>query len=239
MPNKLSRPYQPLLFRILHGLTALFVIAAILTAFWTYNTYDGRWGTLLLPYFPEIEGIHGTFGLSALLLFPAFVIYAFDRGQQRLLQPNSLAKLSQIGQPIWWYTLHRLANTLAILALTFALFSGKMMDSSWLPKGELDHFWYYTHLVSWVVVVSSIALHLLMSTKVGGAPLLLSVLHWQFHKHDSPAQWKTHLLAWWRNFQLSAVANWLRPISTLKILEVLVLLTIATAWIVSLFKEMG
>jgi hypothetical protein len=215
------------------------VIAAILTAFWTYNTYDGRWGTLPLPYFPEIEGIHGTFGLYALLLFPAFVIYAFHRGSQRLLQPNSLAQLSQVGQPIWWYTLHRLVNTLTILALTFALFSGKMMDSSWLPRGELNHFWYYAHLLGWIMVVSSIALHLLMSAKVGGGPLLLSMLHWQFHSQDSPSRWKTHLLEWWRTVRLSAVANWFRSISTLKMLEALVLLTIAAAWVISLIKEIG
>lgn len=52
-----SFPYQPLLLRILHGLTGLFLTAAILTAYWTYDTYDGRWGRIPLPTFPDIEGM--------------------------------------------------------------------------------------------------------------------------------------------------------------------------------------
>jgi hypothetical protein len=65
-----------------------------------------------------------------LLIFPAFAIYAFHRGQKRLMQPDSLGKLAQVGKPIWWYTLNRVTNTLALLALTFALFSGKAMTLS-------------------------------------------------------------------------------------------------------------
>ena len=96
----------------------------MITAFWTYDTYDGRWGRIALPKFAEIEGIHGTFGLWTLLIFPFFVVYAFNRGQKRLVQSDSLNKLIQLGQPIWWYTLDRIVNTLSILALTFAVFSG-------------------------------------------------------------------------------------------------------------------
>ena len=232
---KFSQPYQPLLLRILHGLTGLFLIAAILTAFWTYDTYDGRWGKLPLPYYPEIEGLHGTFGLFTLLVFPLFVVYAFHRGQKRLLQPDSLAKLHQVGKPVWWYTLNRFSNTLIILALTFALFSGKMMDEKWLPNGELDRPWYYAHLISWVIIVVCIALHLLLNAKVGGLPLLLSMLNWRFRAKDSPALWSTHIAAWWswrRSMQLS-----LKSISLLTILEMLVLISIVGAWIIPLLKE--
>jgi hypothetical protein len=45
--------------------------------------------------------------------------------------------------------------------MTFAVFSGKMMDEKWLPKGELDRSWYYAHLVSWLIVVFCLALHLI------------------------------------------------------------------------------
>ena len=76
------------------------MIAAIITAFWTYDTYDGRWGRIPLPKFTEIEGIHGTFGLWTLLIFPLFVIYAFNRGQRRLIQLDSINKLTQFGQSI-------------------------------------------------------------------------------------------------------------------------------------------
>lgn len=231
---KSSQPYQPLLLRILHGLTGLFLIAAILTAFWTYNTFDGRWGKIPLPDYSEIEGLHGTFGLYTLLIFPFFVVYAFHRGQKRLLQSDSLAKLHQFGNPIWWYTLNRFSNTLIILALTFALFSGKMMDEKWLPNGELDRFWYYAHLVSWVIIVACIALHLLLNAKVGGMPLLLSMLNWRFRDQDSPKLWSTHIATWWswrRSTQLS-----LKSISLLTSLEIFVLLSIVAAWIISVFK---
>lgn len=233
-----SRPYQPFLFRVLHGLTGLFLVAAILTAYWTYDTYDGRWGRIPLPAYPSIEGIHGTFGLWTLLIFPVFVVYAFHRGQRRLMQPDSWSKLAQVGTPIWWYTLNRIGNTVALLALTFALFSGKMMDETWLPQGELTHFWYYAHLVSWVVMVSAIALHLLVNAKVGGTPLLLSVLTWQFREKDSPSLWLTHLSQWWAEVQQRSFINQARPTTMMPTLELTILGTIIAAWVISLIKEM-
>lgn len=232
MPAKFSQPYQPLLLRILHGLTGLSAILAIITAFWTYDTYDGRWGRIPLPKFAEIEGIHGTFGLWTLLIFPLFVVYAFNRGQKRLIQSNSFSKLTQFGKPIWWYTLHRLVNTLSILSLTFAVFSGKMMNEKWLPQGELDRTWYYAHLISWLILVICLALHLLMNIKVGGIPLILSMLNWQFRERDSPALWRN-------NFEIIIVKRWLSSFSWLKFLEFFVLITIVLAWIISLIKEIN
>jgi hypothetical protein len=231
-----SFPYQPLLLRILHGLTGLCLIAALVTAYWTYDTYDGRWGRIPLPTFPDIEGIHGTFGLWTLLIFPGFVIYAFHRGQRRLLQPDSLAKLTQIGKPIWWYTLNRLTNTIALLALTFALFSGKMMDETWLPKGNLTHSWYYAHLISWGVMLVAIALHLLINAKVGGSPLLLSMLTWRFRQQDSPKFWPNHLSQWWLDFQQGAWLTWSPSAPILVVLEITILLSIMGAWIIPLLK---
>ena len=239
MSPKFSQPYQPFLFRILHGLTGLFTIAAMITAFWTYDTYDGRWGRIPLPRYAEIEGIHGTFGLWTLLIFPFFVIYAFDRGQHRLIQSDSINKLTQFGRSIWWYTLHRLVNTLSIFALTFAVFSGKMMDEQWLPKGELDRAWYYAHLVSWLILVFCIALHLLMSVKVGGMPLVLSITNWRFRSKDSPALWYKHFNNWRSNLAIENFRQWLLSISLLKIIELFVLIAIILAWIISLIKEFG
>ncbi|MBD2775576.1 cytochrome b/b6 domain-containing protein [Iningainema tapete] len=231
-----TQPYQPLLLRILHGLNGLFLIAAILTALWTYDTYDGRWGRIPLPSVREIEGIHGTFGLYTLLIFPAFVLYSFHRGHKRLIQPDSFAKLAQVGKPIWWYTLNRFTNTFALVALTFALFSGKMMDEQWLPKGELNHGWYYAHLIAWVIMVMAIALHLLMNAKVGGAPLLLSMLNWQFRDKDSPTFWFAHFSNWWLSFRQGSKSNWFRSMSTLMVLELVILISLAAAWIVPLFN---
>lgn len=233
---KSSAPYQPLLLRLLHGLTGLFAIAAILTAYWTYDTYDGRWGKIPLPHFPAIEGIHGTFGLYTLLIFPLFVWYAFGRGKQHLVQPDSIAKLGKIGTPLWWLTLHRISNTFAIVALAFALYSGKMMSSEWLPRGELNHAWYYAHLVSWLVMLGSIALHLLMSAKVGGVPLLLSLLKWKWRDRDSPKLWPQQVKQWRRQMSWQSIAQWLRPTSGLKLLEISVIASIVAAWVISAFK---
>ncbi len=239
MSAKFSQPYQPLLLRILHGLTGLFTIAAIITAFWTYDVFDGRWGTISLPKFTEIEGIHGTFGVCTFLIFPLFAIYAFRRGQRRLIQPDSLDKLTKFGQPIWWYTLHRLVNTLSILAVTFAVSSGRMMDEKWLPQGELNHRWYYAHLVSWLVLVTCIALHLLMSIKVGGVPLILSMFNWRFRSKDSPALWRKHLSNWRSNFNVAMVKQWLSSMTLLEIIEIFVFITIVLSVVVSLIKEIG
>ena len=232
-----AAPYQPFLLRVLHGMTGLCLIAAIVTAYWTYDTYDGRWGGPSLPKFPEIESIHGTFALWTLLIFPAFVVYAFHRGQRRLVQPDTLDKLTQVGKPVWWYTLNRITNTLALLALTFALFSGKMMGSDWLPDGELDHAWYYAHLISWVVMVLAVALHLLMNVKVGGSPLLLSMLTWQFRDKDSPTHWPVQVSQWWAAVQQGSWQGWFQPMTSMIALEIAILVSMVAAWIIPLFKH--
>jgi len=40
---KSFQPYQTLVLLILHGLTGLLAIAAMISAFWTYNVYDGKY----------------------------------------------------------------------------------------------------------------------------------------------------------------------------------------------------
>lgn len=231
-----SRPYQPLLLRLLHGSTALALFAALFTAYWTYDTYDGRWGKIPLPHYPAIEGLHGTFGLWVLLIFPAFVIYAFQRGQRRLLQPDSFQKLTQGSKPIWWYTLNRGGNTLALVALAFALFSGKMMDETWLPRGELNHGWYSAHLISWGVMLGAIALHLLLNAKVGGTPLLLSMFTLQFRDPDSPRHWPAHLSRWWAGVRRGGGVTVWRPMTAMRALEIILLITVIMAWVLPLLK---
>lgn len=239
MSAKFSQPYQPLLLRIIHGLTGLFTIGAIITAFWTYDVFDGRWGTISLPKFTEIEGIHGTFGLWTLLIFPFFAIYAFHRGQRRLIQPDTFNKLTQFGQPIWWYSLHRLVNTLSLLAVTFAVFSGKMMDEKWLPQRELNHSWYYAHLFSWLILVTCISLHVLISIKVGSIPLILSMINLQFRSKDNPALWRENFDNWRSSFNILIIKQWLSSLSLLNFIEIFVLATIVLAWIISVVKEIG
>jgi hypothetical protein len=232
-----SQPYQPLLLRILHGLSVICLILAILTAFWTYNTYDGRFGKLPLPDYAAIEGIHGTFGLYTLLIFPLFLWYAFHRGQRRLVQADSFKQLGQLDRPTGWYALNRIANTTALVALAFALFSGKMMDSAWLPQGELDHAWYTAHLMSWVVMVGAIALHLLMNAKVGGLPLLQSMWQFQFRTKDHPRRWPSQIAATWQQLSQSSAAHKWQMVRRLPALELALWLSWAAAWIISLTKE--
>jgi hypothetical protein len=232
-----SRPYQPLLLRVLHGFTGIFTIAAILTAYWTFDTYDGRWIGSFLPKFPEIESIHGTFGLYTLILFPLFAIYAFRGGSSKLVQADSLEKLTRPGKPIWWYSLHRLANTIALFALTFAIYSGRMMDSEWLPKGQLNHGWYYAHLIGWVILTICLLFHLLMSARVGGTPLLLSMWTWRSGDRQDLTGWPRQIARWWRDRRPAAAIAWLRSPNLYKILEIVVLAVILGAWIVPLFSK--
>lgn len=187
MPD--SKPYQPSLLRFLHGVNVLIALLAIITSFWVYNTFDGRLIKLPLPEINDIIGIHGTFGLAFLLMMPAFALYSFHVGHKRLVQSDSLAKLTQIGKPIWWYSLHRIVNTVMLIAATWALITGRMMKEEWLPTRELDQIWYQLHLAGWVILVVCLIMHLLMSIKVGGLPLIVSMFEFKYRPEDSPATW--------------------------------------------------
>jgi Prokaryotic cytochrome b561 len=216
-------PYQPFLLRLLHSAAALLTTSALISGFWVYNTYDKRWGSLALPKLDDIQGIHGTIALTFLLLLPAFALYSFHLGDRRLIQERSLSQLSQLGKPVWWVSIHRLATTLMLLAATFAVVTGRMMKEEWLPAGQLNNPWYLAHLIAWAVMFTSLALHLLMGAKVGGAPLLLSMFHWTMRDEDKPSSWFKGL-----TFKQSSLV--------LKILEVIVMGGIIAAFILPVFN---
>jgi hypothetical protein len=239
MTEKLSQsqPYQPLLLRIIHNSQGIFTIIAMITAFWTYNTYDGRFGKILwLPDWQKIEGIHGTFGLFALLISPLFVVYTIHRGNKKLIQENSFTQLKLINKPIWWYSLHRLVNTIMIFSLTFATFTGKMMDEKWLPQGELNHFWYYLHLISLFLMIITIGLHLLSSVKIGGYPLLISIIEWQIREKDNWNLWLNNLKNFTENWRNIIKKEWIKLSPHFKILELSILLIIIASWVLSILK---
>lgn len=237
MTKKTSFLYQPLLLRIVHNFQAIFTLLAMITAFWTYNTYDGRWGKInILPDWNEIEGIHGTFGLFSLLLLPIFTIYIIHRGQAKLVQKNTYNQLKLFNKPIWWYSLHRIVNTVSIFSLLFAVFTGKMMDEKWLPAGNLDHTWYYLHLISLLVMVFTIALHLLMNAKVGGYPLILSILKLQTKDNDNFITWKNYLVSIYPQLDRQILQEWFNLPPHFKLLEITILVSIIMAWIISFFK---
>ena len=229
------QPYQPLLLRLLHSITGIMTIAAILTAYWTYDTFDRRWG-YFLPEFKDIEGIHGTFGVWTILMLPLLLVYACHRGARRLVQPDTIAQMQHLDQPIGRYSLHRVINTLSLIALAFAVFSGKMMDETWLPKGELHHFWYSAHLVSWVIMIGCIAAHTLVSARIGGVPLLQSIWRWSYRPADSPTRWGDQVQQWWRGF-VTLKLEWQRLPGGLQILEGAILVSVILAWIVPIFKH--
>jgi len=213
-----TAPYQPVLLRLLHNAIALLVFGSLITGFMVYDRYDKRFGTLNLPIIPNTQGIHGTIALTFLLLLPIFAIYCFHIGSRRLIQSQSITQLQEFNKPVWWISLQRLTNTLMLVSATFAVITGRMMKEEWLPSKELNHAWYIGHLIAWVVMILGIALHLLMSAKVGGLPLLLSIYNWQIRSDDLPK-------AWFKGFNL-------KPSSTiLLIFEILVIGGIAIAFV--------
>ncbi len=234
---KIIRPYQPLLLRVVHGLTAFFLIFAMITAYWTYDVYDGRWGQIPLPKFEEIEGIHGTFGLWTLLVFPTLVFYAFHQGRKRLIQRNTLSNLTKINGKGWSYHLHRVINTLMLISLTFAVFTGKMMDEKWLPNGELNHGWYLAHLLSWVIMIFSLGYHLLISAKIGGLAFFFSMFNWLYKPQDSPQHWQSYLINYFQNINFSWVKQWWQTTFWIKWLELLIWIELGMAWIISMIKQ--
>lgn len=179
-----STPYQPILLRILHGAIAVLTFLALITGFWVYNTYDKRWGSLTLPKLDAIQDIHGTIALTFLLILPIFALYSFRIGYRRLVQEQSFSHLTEVGKPIWWVSIHRIANTLTLLSATFAVITGRMMKEEWLPAGQVFHSWYIAHLVAWLCVFFSVAFHLLLGIKVGGVPLLISMFNGRKRSED-------------------------------------------------------
>lgn len=232
-----SAPYQPLLLRILHGASGILAIGAIITGFLVYNTFDRRFGEIPLPKIEPIQDIHGTLGLFFLILLPVFALYSFHAGQKRLIQPDTLSQLTQVNKPIWWVSLQRVTNTFMLIASVLAVISGRMMKEEWLPIGELYHIWYSLHLTAWVVMVCCLAIHLLMSIKVGGATLILSMFSGKFRPEDHPNGWYHRCRDWMSSLQANVgviINNWMQNNLSLRIIEVIVLGGIITAFLLPL-----
>jgi len=193
-----STPYQPSLLRLLHGLTALVILLALLSSAWVYLSYDKRLIQLSVPKIPDIIGIHGTFGVGLLLLLPLFALYSFHLGQNRLIGSNTLPQLQRLPRPAGRYAFHRLVNTVMLLAATFALITGRMMKEAWLPEGQLTETWYTLHLWAWVLMALALVFHLVTASWVGGVRLLRSMLTWQTRDRDTPRQWWQQIQSIWK-----------------------------------------
>jgi len=164
----MARPYQPSLLRLLHGATAVLVVAAWVSGLVVYSHYDGRWGRL--PFTPPGEWIdlHGTVGVVLLPFAALFALYALSLGWRRLRRP---------------------ANALPLGALVLAVGSGKLMQEDWLRKGELQHAVYAVHLLAWLALALTVLAHLMALWGLGGPALLRSMLSLRVRAGDLPGDW--------------------------------------------------
>ncbi len=196
-----AQPYQPLLIRLFHGINALLIIACMITGFLVYDSWDGRFGQLgLTVENRSLIDIHGTFAFVLFFVFLVFLIVSIKLGKNHLAKSDDLGKLTnKVGENIWWYRLHRIVNTTILLSAILSIGSGKLQDENWLPNGEMNHIWYYIHLIGWLVMLLAIATHLLMSAKVGGMPLILSMFNAKYRPEESPKLWPQKIRAWLRH----------------------------------------
>ncbi|MBK4729140.1 cytochrome b/b6 domain-containing protein [Oxynema sp. CENA135] len=193
-----SRPYQPSLLRLLHAANALVVLCAWLSAILVYNTYDRRFVQLPLPEIPGSIDIHGTFAVGLLLTLPPFALYSFHLGSKRLIQSDSWRQLKHLDRPSGRYALHRIANTLILLATTVAFVSGRMMKEDWLPQGNLQELWYTIHLWGWIFVGIALILHIALGVWVGGIALMRSMVSWRMRENDTPQTWWQQVQRIWK-----------------------------------------
>ena len=164
----MPRPYQPSLLRLLHGATALLVPLAWITGLLVYSSHDGRFGRLPFALPGEWIDIHGTVGVILWPIALLFGLYALTAGRPRLRQP---------------------ANAIALLALVFAVGSGKLMDENWLRDGQFDHLVYGVHLLAWLLITLAIAMHVGSVLRRGGLPLARSMASLQLRSGDLPRHW--------------------------------------------------
>jgi len=164
----MPRPYQPSLLRLLHGATALLVLAAWLSGLLVYSRFDGRWGRLPLNLAGDWIDIHGSLGVILWPLALLFGIYAISLGLRRLQRPG---------------------NAAALLALLLAVGSGKLMNEDWLRQGELQHGIYLLHLLAWLGLALAVLWHLGAVLKRGGPALARSMLSLRTMPQDQPRHW--------------------------------------------------
>lgn len=164
----MGAPYQPSLLRLLHAGTGLLVLGAWLSGLVVLFTLDRRWGTLPLALPGEWVDIHGTVGVALLPVALLFLVYAATVGRRRL---------------------RRFTNLAPLLALVLAIGSGKLMDEDWLREGLRNHLVYDVHLSAWLLLAITVVSHTLGSLRLGGMPLLGSMVQLGWRPNDPPSAW--------------------------------------------------
>lgn len=177
----MARPYQPSLLRVLHGGTAALVAAAWLSGLMVYLVADGRGLPAGWSWIKSVPGewidIHGSAGVVLLPVAVLFAAYALTLGRIRL---------------------RRAANLLPLAALALAIGSGKLMHERWLREGVLNHPVYLVHLLAWLLLGASVLAHLGAALRLGGQPLLRSMLSLQWRANDRPGDWPAQIVRFWR-----------------------------------------
>jgi hypothetical protein len=191
-------PYQPSLLRLLHGVSALLTLVAVISGYWIYNQFDGRWGRIDLPHIDAIMDLHHGIAGKATLVFVLLGLYGLTLGRHKLIQPSSLKYLTQVNAPVWWQSLHRLTNTFMLGGIVLAVLSGRQMNGGWLVQGDFAHGTYVVHLAAWGAIGLSFVLHLLMNVKIGGISLLLSIFSIKLRPNDMPKDWFGQIQKIWK-----------------------------------------
>ncbi|MEL6815168.1 MAG: cytochrome b/b6 domain-containing protein [Cyanobacteria bacterium J06598_3] len=196
-----SRPYQPLIFRLIHALHGCLVLASVTTGFWMYNTWDHRLVKLPLPEAEtNLLSIHHQIGEILTPFVAIFLLYSLVAGRRRLIQPKSIPQLAKPTKPAGQYALHRLVNTGLLGMLLLSMVSARQFGGAKaLIQGEWDNTWYNLHVFAWGSIVVLVCAHIMLALKVGGLPLVQSMIATQIRAKDQPAQWPQRLSTWYKS----------------------------------------
>lgn len=196
------KPYQSLIFRLIHAGQGILALLAMVTGYWLLNTWDPQFGGLPFPHAPKAaiewhEDIGGVFSGAIAL----FIVYSLWEGRRRLIQPKSIKHLTRLdntmGTPAWWYALHRLVNTGLLIFASLAVISGDDLGQNVMKQGVFANWGYALHVFSWLGLLLGSLLHILLSFKVGGVPLLLSIISVRIRDPDHPRYWPHRLQNTW------------------------------------------
>ncbi len=191
------QPYQTLIFRCLHASQGLLAAAGMITGYWIYNTWDQRFGQIPFPAATEsIIELHEEIGGIFVGLCILFIAYSLFAGRRRLVQAKSLQQLGKVGHPIWWYSLHRFVNTGLLIMGLLIIVSGDALDDDVLEQGTFADLAYTLHLSAWAGMVLLTIAHVGLSLKVGGMPLVLSIVNTRVRSSDRPTRWPARFFTW-------------------------------------------
>ena len=175
----------------------MLAILGVLTGYWLLNTWDPHIGHLPFPAASDaVVDLHDEIGGLFASALGIFVVYSLWAGRRRLVQAKSLEQLTKVGKPIWWYTLHRIVNTGLLILGGLVVLSGEELDDDAMVQGIFSDWAYALHVFAWLGIVVLTLLHILLSFKVGGTPLLLSVLSLKVRQKDWPTYWPQRFWDW-------------------------------------------